>query len=288
MKRKRVIALACALACATLTADAFGQCFRNRAASRGCSARVARVARCSSFGQCRNYQTTNWRSCVQLVVPSACATSQGQSNVCQPCEAVESVAPCEPIEEVAPCEPCQSCEVAPKEENAQLPPAPCEPAESVAPCEPVEEVAPCEPCQGTNGYCLTCGEASPGFSCCVNSTCKSSRKRARCAPLRRSVAQTVSDLLRLINLRRRYSLQPDANLNAQAQQQANAMAACGRLFHSGNGWEICAQSYSLNGCVGLWLNSRGHRSVMLGNFARCGVGTATDAFGRVWACARFM
>lgn len=159
-------------------------------------------------------------------------------------------------------------------------PAPCEQVtETPAPCESVETVE--EPA------CTPCGAVQTIKAQRLPVLCKDGTCRLFNVP-KRAAQTTVNALFNAINAIRGRALAFDARLQAQAQYQAQRMAATGRLFHSGLGWEICAQSWTSTDAVGAWYKSKaGHKEIMLGNFSRCGAASAVDNAGRVWSCARF-
>lgn len=178
-------------------------------------------------------------------------------------------APCEQVAETpAPCYAVQPYSETPQEETGS--PAPCESVETV------EEPA-----------CTPCGAVQTIRAQRLPVLCKDGTCRLFNVP-KRAAAVSVSALFNAINRVRARALAFDARLQAQAQYQAQRMAATGRLFHSGYGWEICAQTWTDTDAVGSWLDSKqGHREIMLGNFSRCGAATCADSQGRVWSCARF-
>lgn len=182
----------------------------------------------------------------------------------------ETPAPCEQVTETpAPCYAVQPYTETPQEETGS--PAPCE---SVA--ETIEEPA-----------CPPCGAVQTIRAQRLPVLCKDGTCRLFNVP-RRAAAVSVSALFNAINAIRGRALAFDARLQAQAQYQAQRMAATGRLFHSGLGWEICAQTWTDTDAVNEWYTSKmGHKEIMLGNFSRCGAATCADSQGRVWSCARF-
>lgn len=181
----------------------------------------------------------------------------------------ETPAPCEKVTETpAPCYAVQPYSETPQEETGS--PAPCESVETV------EEPA-----------CTPCGAVQTIKAQRLPLLCKDGTCRLFNVP-KRAAAVSVTALFNAINRVRGRVLSFDARLQAQAQYQAQRMAATGRLFHSGYGWEICAQTWTDTDAVGAWLDSKmGHREIMLGNFSRCGAATCADSQGRVWSCARF-
>ncbi len=93
-------------------------------------------------------------------------------------------------------------------------------------------------------------------------------------------------------------LPQDGALNAKAQQQAQAMAARGGLFHSTLSWGVPGGWSALGENVGVgpsadavydaWLRSGPHyANIANGRFSRMGIGVAVDGYGRVWAVQEF-
>lgn len=173
----------------------------------------------------------------------------------------------------APCYAVQPYAEKPQEETPQ------EETGSPAPCESVETVD--EP------VCTPCGSVQTIKARRLPVLCKDGTCRLFNVP-KRAAQTTVNALFNAINAIRGRALAFDARLQAQAKYQAQRMAVAGRLFHSGLGWEICAQTWTSTDAVDAWYKSKaGHKEIMLGNFSRCGAATCTDSQGRVWSCARF-
>lgn len=82
----------------------------------------------------------------------------------------------------------------------------------------------------------------------------------------------------------------DDNLATVAQRHAMIVAndRRGRLWHPGGGNEIAAlgQTTIQEACES-WMNSRGHRAIMLGNYTRVGIASQMNRRGRMVWMAQF-
>ena len=165
------------------------------------------------------------------------------------------------------CDPCQC------EETTET----CAPCKAVETCETVETeettepVKPCGPC------------ATQTTSACATGAC----------PIRGAIKALASYLDAANQVRARYGLRAlalDPTLDAQCENHAASMSRYGGLFHSGGAAEICAQNNSagIQQALGQWLNSPGHRAILLsGAYSRAGVAAYRDAYGRNWCVMRF-
>lgn len=82
----------------------------------------------------------------------------------------------------------------------------------------------------------------------------------------------------------------DDDLASIAQRHANIVAndRRGRLWHPGGGNEIAALGQtSIEEACSSWMNSRGHRAILLGNYTRVGVGSKMNRRGRMVWMAQF-
>lgn len=102
-----------------------------------------------------------------------------------------------------------------------------------------------------------------------------------------------STLLSAINsIRTRYGLHSlvlDSQLESGSYKQANYCSRIGRLQHASGVAEILAQNHQgLETAINQWLNSPGHRSLLLsGSFRYAGVAVVRDHYGRVWCAVQF-
>lgn len=228
-----------------------GQCglFSRQASYRGqCTTETCYSGQCST-GNCANGQCT--LEAVNELPPAPCAPTMDE---------VETPAPCKAVETVEELNPCSSVETVVEE--------------PVKPCGAVQTVETCT--------CTVCGETTPGCGFCGNSECK---RQTVVDKIRNVVANLP--LFNSINRVRMTRLTFDANLSAQAKEQASRMARQGFLSHMGGSAEICCYCSDVNQAVNVWLSSGAHRRIMLAGYTRCGTGFCKDAYGRVWCCARF-
>ena len=173
--------------------------------------------------------------------------------------------------------------------------APCEQAtetvEAPEPCAPVQTtVEPCAPVE----YLPECAEAptveTTTIDGCVGGTCPIRTAAKATVQTVRNVAATTRFLLAANRIRAQYglaALRADATLDAGCESQADYCRRTGTLIH-GSGAEILAYNYSgFDAALVQWLNSPGHRALLLGNFRTAGVAVVRGADGRVWCAMRF-
>lgn len=237
-----------------------------------CSADSANAWGGRLFGRCNSCQSNYGCYFNNYCTGNSCRTATGYSYANVSGKYCPNGA-C-PIATPAPCDQVEAVEA----------PTPCEAVEAV---ENVEETAPCEAVEKIDEpTCTPCGAVQITKSS-LPVLCKDGKCRIAKLPTR-VASVTTHALFNAINRVRARALAFDARLQAQAQYQANRMAATGRIFHSGYGWEICAQTWTDTDAVNEWYTSKmGHKEIMLGNFSRCGAASASDRYGRVWSCARF-
>ena len=173
--------------------------------------------------------------------------------------------------------------------------APCEAAtetvEAPEPCAPVETVEPCTPVE----YLPECAEAptveTTTVDGCVGGTCPIRTAAKATVQTVRNVAATTRFLLAANRIRAQYglaALQADATLDAGCEMQARICQSRGALIHGGGNAEILAYNWSgFDAALVQWLNSPGHRALLLGNFRTAGVAVVRGADGRVWCAMRF-
>lgn len=191
----------------------------------------------------------------------------GAFQTVQPCQAVETVAPCQAVETVEACAP----------------------VETVEPCAPVETVEPCSPVATCNEYTPSIVEGKVSVGQCVGGACPL-RTTAKVATT--TVANTlkgVASLLDRVNqTRARYGLAALQVADLGAQRQASVCATTGTLQHGAGYAEILAQNgQGLETAIQQWLNSPGHRALLLnGSYRYADVGVVRSG-GRVWCAVRF-
>lgn len=180
---------------------------------------------------------------------------------------------------VAPCEQATETVDAPE---------PCAPVETVEPCAPVQTCAPVE-------YLPECAEAptveTTTVDGCVGDSCPIRTAAKATVQTVRNVAATTRFLLAANRIRAQYglaALRADANLDAGCESQARICQSRGALIHGGGSAEILAYNWSgFDAALVQWLNSPGHRALLLGNFRTAGVAVVRGADGRVWCAMRF-
>lgn len=176
--------------------------------------------------------------------------------------------------------------------------APCDAATETAetpvvePCAPVQTtVEPCAPVE----YLPECAEAptveTTTVDGCVGGTCPIRTAAKATVQTVRNVAATTRFLLAANRIRAQYglaALQADATLDAGCETQARICRSRGALIHGGGNAEILAYNWSgFDAALVQWLNSPGHRALLLGNFRTAGVAVVRGADGRVWCAMRF-
>ena len=182
-------------------------------------------------------------------------------------------------------QPCQAVQVAPCQAAQPV----AEPVEACAPVATIEPCAPVETCEPSAESVLKIKEIDECSGACpLRSAAKAAVKTAT-APVR-----AVANLLASANATRaRYglpALQFDESLAAGANYGANYCARAGQVCHApGCGYEIVAMnSQGIETAVNQWLNSPGHRALLLnGGFRYAGVSVVRDRSGRCWCAMRF-
>ena len=209
--------------------------------------------------------------------PGGCPTRFGYTRqVASPFyyQAVQPCQACAPVETVQPCAPIQAC--APVETVE-----PCAPVETVEPCAPVEA---CDQCEYTPS--IVAGKTTIGQ--CVNGSCPL-RVAQTVATGTRNVLKGVASLLDRVNATRaRYGLAALQVADLGAQRQAAYCASTGTLTHGSGVAEILAQNgQGFETAIQQWLNSPGHRALLLnGSYRYADVGVVRSG-GRVWCAVRF-
>lgn len=218
--------------------------------------------------------------------PGGCPTRFGYTRqvyqAVQPCQAVQQCAiqACAPVATVQPCAPIQASvetvqPCAPIETTIE----PCAPVETVEPCAPVEQ---CETCEYTPS--IVAGKTTIGQ--CVNGSCPVA------TGTRNVVSNTLKGVAALLDrvnqTRARYGLAALQVADLGAQRQAAYCASTGTLTHGSGVAEILAQnSQGIETAIQQWLNSPGHRALLLnGSYRYADVGVVRSG-GRVWCAVRF-
>lgn len=184
-----------------------------------------------------------------------------------------------------PCAPIQAC--APVATTEQCTPTiePCAPVETVEPCAPVATCeSECAPCEYTPS--IVAGKTTIGQ--CVNGSCPL-RVAQTVATGTRNVLKGVASLLDRVNATRaRYGLAALQVADLGAQRQAAYCASTGTLTHGSGVAEILAQNgQGFETAIQQWLNSPGHRALLLnGSYRYADVGVVRSG-GRVWCAVRF-
>lgn len=192
----------------------------------------------------------------------------------------QAALPCAPIQACAPVENVQPC--APIETTIE----PCAPVETtIEPCAPVEQ---CETCEYTPS--IVAGKTTNGQ--CVNGSCPLRVAQTVATGTRNVVSNTlkgVASLLDRVNqTRARYGLAALQIADLGAQRQAAYCASTGTLTHGSGVAEILAQNgQGFETAIQQWLNSPGHRALLLnGSYRYADVGVVRSG-GRVWCAVRF-
>lgn len=88
------------------------------------------------------------------------------------------------------------------------------------------------------------------------------------------------------------SLSTSAELEEGSRNHANWMARAGSPQHASGGFRgeiICYNYSSPREAFNQWLNSSGHRHILLSSYyRRAGFGYCRDSYGRYWCVMRFM
>ena len=205
-----------------------------------------------------------------------CPTRYGYTR-----QVYQTIAPCQAVQACAPVETVQPC--APVETTIE----PCAPVETVEPCAPVEPCSPVETCDQCEYTPSITGKTTIGQ--CVNGSCP---LRTVATGTRNIVSNTlkgVASLLDRVNATRaRYGLAALQVADLGAQRQAAYCAATGTLTHGSGVAEILAQNgQGFETAIQQWLNSPGHRALLLnGSYRYADVGVVRSG-GRVWCAVRF-
>lgn len=210
------------------------------------------------------------RQVYQAVQPCQAVTTQPCAPI-QACAPVETVQPCAPIETtVEPCAPVETCQ----------------PVETVEPCAPVETCDQCEYTPSIVARKTTIGQ-------CVNGSCPLRATAQTVATGTRNVVSNtlkgVAALLDRVNATRaRYGLAALQVADLGAQRQAAYCASTGTLTHGSGVAEILAQNgQGFETAIQQWLQSPGHRALLLnGGYRYADVGVVRSG-GRVWCAVRF-
>ena len=190
-----------------------------------------------------------------------------------------------PIQACAPVQPCQAVQQCAPVETVQ----PCAPIETIEPCAPVETVEPCAPvetCESEYTPSIT-GKTTIGQ--CVNGSCP---LRTVATGTRNVVSNTLKGVAALLDrvnaTRARYGLAALQVADLGAQRQAAYCASTGTLTHGSGVAEILAQNgQGFETAIQQWLNSPGHRALLLnGGYRYADVGVVRSG-GRVWCAVRF-
>lgn len=191
----------------------------------------------------------------------------------QPCQAI---APCQAVQPVETVQPC-----APIETTVE----PCAPVETCQPVETVEPCAPVDQCEYTPS--IAAGKT------CVNGSCPLRATAQTVATGTRNVVSNtlkgVASLLDRVNATRaRYGLAALQVADLGAQRQAAYCASTGTLTHGSGVAEILAQNgQGFETAIQQWLQSPGHRALLLnGSYRYADVGVVRSG-GRVWCAVRF-
>ena len=186
----------------------------------------------------------------------------------------QNVAPCEATTETAETPVVEPC--APVQTTIDEP--------TVAPCDPV-----CESCERGEYLPTDDGNVCVDGTCPIRTAVRATTNVA--VQTVKNVAATTRFLLAANRIRAQYglaALQADATLDAGCETQARICQSRGALIHGGGNAEILAYNWSgFDAALVQWLNSPGHRALLLGNFRTAGVAVVRGADGRVWCAMRF-